>query len=41
MNKKDFLARLREGLSGLPQDDVAERLTFYAEMIDDKVEDGL
>lgn len=41
MNKQDFLARLREGLSGLPRDDVEERLTFYSEMIDDRVEDGL
>ncbi len=41
MNKQEFLARLREGLSGLPEDDIAERLTFYAEMIDDRVEDGL
>ena len=41
MNKNDFLVRLREGLSGLPQDDVAECLTFYEEMINDKVEDGL
>lgn len=41
MNKQDYLARLREGLSGLPQDDIEERLDFYSEMIDDKVEDGL
>jgi len=41
MNKQDFLARLREGLSGLPQDDLKERLTFYDEMIDDRMEDGL
>jgi len=41
MSKQEFLIRLREGLSGLPQDDVAERLAFYAEMIDDRVEDGV
>ncbi len=41
MNKQEFLDRLREGLSGLPQDDIAERLTFYGEMIDDRIEDGL
>ena len=41
MNKQEFLARLREGLAGLPQEDAAERLAFYAEMIDDRVEDGL
>ena len=41
MNKRDFLIRLRQELSGLPQDDVEERLAFYAEMIDDRMEDGL
>lgn len=41
MNKQDFLTRLREALSGLPQEDIDERLMFYGEMIDDKVEDGL
>ncbi len=41
MTKQDFLARLRKGLSGLPQDDVEERLTFYGEMLEDRIEDGL
>ena len=41
MNKQEFLDKLREGLSGLPQDDIEERLSFYAEMIDDPIEDGL
>ncbi len=41
MNKKEFLEELRKGLSGLPQDDIEERLTFYSEMIDDRMEDGL
>ncbi len=41
MNKNDFLCRLKEALSGLPQDDIDERLAFYDEIIDDKVEDGL
>jgi uncharacterized membrane protein len=41
MNKEEFLARLRDALAGLPQEDVDERLTFYDEMIDDRVEDGL
>lgn len=41
MSKQEFLARLRQGLSGLPQDDIEERLTFYSEMIDDRVEEGL
>ena len=41
MNKQDFLAELRKGLSGLPQDDIEERLTFYSEMLDDRIEEGL
>ncbi len=40
MNKQDFLAQLRKGLSGLPQDDIEERLTFYKEMIKDRMEEG-
>ena len=41
MDKQQFITRLREGLSGLPQDEIRERLTFYEEMIDDRIEDGL
>lgn len=41
MNKQEFLGQLRKGLSGLPQADIEERLTFYREMIDDRMEDGL
>ena len=41
MNKQEFLAQLRKGLSGLPKDDIEERLTFYSEMIDDRIEDGV
>ena len=41
MDKQAFLNRLREGLNGLPQDDIAERLNFYSEMIDDRVENGM
>lgn len=41
MNKQEFLARLGKGLSGLPKDDIDERLTFYSEMIDDRMEDGI
>ncbi|MBQ6453990.1 MAG: DUF1700 domain-containing protein [Coriobacteriales bacterium] len=41
MNKQEFLVRLQQGLAGLPQDDVTERMVFYSEMIDDRVEDGL
>ena len=41
MDKQEFLMRLREGLSGLPQEDIEERAAFYSEMIDDRIEDGL
>ena len=41
MLKQEFLSALRENLSGLPQADIEERLTFYGEMIDDRMEEGL
>ena len=41
MSKQEFLAQLRKGLYGLPQEDVEERLMFYSEMIEDQMEDGL
>ncbi len=41
MSKQEFLAGLRKGLSGLPRDDIEERLTFYNEMIEDRKEEGL
>ncbi len=41
MNKQEFLSLLRRELSGLPQGDIEERVGFYAEMIDDRMEEGL
>jgi uncharacterized membrane protein len=41
MTKQEFLASLREGLRGLPPADVEERIAFYDEMIDDRMEEGL
>ena len=41
MNKQDFIASLRASLSGLPKQDVEDRLNFYSEMIDDRIEEGL
>lgn len=41
MTKQEFLAQLQSGLSGLPQKDVEERLSFYSEIIDDKMEEGV
>lgn len=41
MTKGEFLCCLRDGLNGLPPQDVEERVAFYGEMIDDRMEDGL
>ena len=41
MTKQEFLTRLREGLSDLPQGEAVESVTFYSEMIDDRMEEGL
>lgn len=40
MTKNDFLDILRERLDGFPQDEINERIDFYAEMIDERVEEG-
>ena len=39
--KEAFLNELKSGLNGLPQQDLDERLSFYGEMIDDRMEEGL
>ena len=41
MNKQEFLTQLRKELSGLPQKDIEEFLTFYTAMIEDRIEEGL
>ena len=41
MSKQEFLSRLLQALSGLPEDDVAERIAFYSESIDDRIEEGM
>ena len=41
MTKLECIAELRKRLAGLPADDLEERLGFYGEMIDDRIEDGL
>lgn len=41
MNKQEFLAALKKKLSGMPRAEREERLAFYSEMIDDKMEAGL
>lgn len=40
MRKQEFLSALKMKLSGLPKQDIEERLNFYSEMIDDRMEDG-
>ena len=41
MTKQEFIDKLRAALSGLPQKDIEERLGFYSEMIDDRIEEGI
>ena len=41
MNKEQFITELKDGLSGLPQNDIDERVLFYTEMIDDRMEEGM
>jgi uncharacterized membrane protein len=41
MNKQDFLAALRGFLNDLPAEDIRRSLDFYAEMIDDHMEEGI
>ena len=41
MNKSEFLNKLDAGLTGLSWEERQERLNFYAEMIDDRMEEGL
>ncbi|MBE6928565.1 MAG: DUF1700 domain-containing protein [Ruminococcaceae bacterium] len=41
MTKLQFLMALRERLSGLPSDEIEERLRFYSEMIEDRMEEGI
>lgn len=40
MNKSEFLQELQNKLSALPPRDKEEHLSFYSEMIDDRMEDG-
>ena len=41
MNKEQFLDELRRELSGLPQEDIEERIAFYEEMIADRMDEGM
>ena len=41
MNKQDFISGLRTALSGFPKAEIDERVNFYSEIIDDKIEEGM
>ena len=41
MTKQEFLNALETALSGYPKAELEERISFYSEMIDDCIEDGL
>lgn len=41
MSRQEFINALRSSLSDLPKRELDDRLSFYNEMIDDRVEDGL
>ena len=41
MNKTEFVNQLSAGLMGLSQEDIKRSVDFYAEMIDDRIEDGM
>lgn len=41
LKKEAFLNELRNRLSGLPQSDIEDRISFFGEMIDGRIEDGM
>jgi len=41
MNKQEFTVKVKEALRDLPQTYVDEQIGFYAEIIDDKIEEGI
>ena len=41
MPKAEFLSELQRKLAGLPPEELRERLSFYNEMITDRMEDGM
>lgn len=40
MNKREFFDSLKTRLSDLPENEINERINFYGEMIDDRIEEG-
>ena len=41
MTKSAFLSDLRQGLTGLPDSEIEGRISFYSEIIDDRIEEGM
>ncbi|MCR5282080.1 MAG: DUF1700 domain-containing protein [Lachnospiraceae bacterium] len=41
MNKEEFLTQLGDRLSGLPREAVEDRLSYYAELVDHRMEGGM
>lgn len=41
MTKKEFLLELRRNLSGLPKDELEDKISFYEEMINDRMDEGI
>lgn len=41
MTKEEFLQELRKRLKGLPSNDLEERISFYDEAINDRLDDGM
>ena len=40
MTKREFFALFRQELAGLPKEDLEERVSFYEEIINDKMDEG-
>lgn len=41
MSKQEFLEKIRNQLTGLSEDDIKKSIDYYAEMIEDRMEEGL
>ena len=41
MNKQEFVLELKNRLAALGEEEISERVNFYSEIIDDKVEEGI
>ena len=41
MTKQEFSDKLKKLLSSLTEEEISERIGFYLEMIDDRIEEGL